>query len=89
MLEILLSCLESGAGFEAFHARLLENVLPGRLQENLRQQHFYRLQRQGEELSSFVTSIRLAAKVLRVGLTEKENVNVIIEGVTPEERGPG
>lgn len=86
LLEILVSCLESGANFEEFHTRLLENFVPGRLRENLRQQKFYRLQKQGEELASFVSSIKLAAKVLKVGLTEKEIVNVIIEGVTPEER---
>lgn len=86
LLEVLLSCLERGVTLDQFHGSLVENFLPGRLRENLRQERFCRLQRHGEELAHFVNSVKLAAKVLRIPMTEREIVEVIIEGITPEAR---
>lgn len=86
LLEVLLSCLGGGTSFDVFHSKVLENFLPGRLRENLRQERFCRLQGQGEELAHFVSSVKLAAKVLKIGMSEKEIVDVILEGIAPEIR---
>ena len=40
----------------------------------------------GEALGDFVQDIRKCARVLRLGLPEKDVVRIILEGVTPQER---
>ena len=60
--------------------------MPGRLLEQLRHRHFYRVQSRGESLAQFVHSIRDAARILGLGLSEEEVVQIILEGVSPQER---
>lgn len=48
--------------------------------------HSRLLQRHGEELSHFVSNVKLAAKVLKISMTEREIVDVILECITPESR---
>lgn len=59
--------------FELLHA----------LREQLKQ--FYLVQA-NKSLCAIMSSIRDASRNLRVGLTETEITQVILEGVTPEER---
>lgn len=83
LLEVLLTCLEGGSSFDQFHSRVLESFVPGRLRENLRQARFCRLQHHGEELAHFVSSVKLAARILKIPMNEKEVVEVILEGINP------
>ena len=73
-------------GVVEFHREVLETFVPGRLLEQLKQQHFYRVQARGESLAAFVHRVRDAARILGVGLSEEEVVQIILEGVTPQER---
>lgn len=86
LTERLLSCMERNVVFELFHQEILDYFIPSRLREQLKQRRFFRLQRSSETLASFVTDIKLVAKVLRVGMSELEIVGVILDGVAPEER---
>ena len=56
------------------------------IRDRLRQKHFYRVQANGEALANFVSSIKDAARILRLGLPEGEIIQTILEGVTPQER---
>ena len=51
--------------------------MPGRLRDRMRQRFFYRVQGQGEQLNVFINSIKSAARVLRVDVSEAEVVRVI------------
>lgn len=48
--------------------------------------HFRLLQRHGEELSHFVSNVKLAAKILKIAMTEREIVDVMLECITLESR---
>ena len=52
----------------------------------MRHKHIYRVQSRGESLAGFVHSVRDAARILGLGLSEEEIVQIILEGVTPQER---
>ena len=47
---------------------------------------FYRVQANGEDLAQFVASIKDSARILRLGLSETEIIQIILEGVTPPQR---
>lgn len=83
LLEVLLTCLEGGSSFDQFHNRVLESFVPGRLKKNLRQERFCRLQHHGVELAHFVSSVKLAARIFKIPMNEKEVVEVILEGINP------
>ena len=63
-----------------------DRFMPGRLRDQMRQRLFYRVQGHGEKLNVFITSIKSAARVLRVDVSEAEVVRVILEGLNPQER---
>lgn len=86
MAGLVTRAIKGGNGLDALHAEALDSFVPGRLRDRLRQQLFYRVQERGEPLADFVRSVRDAARILRLGLTEQEVIQVILEGVTPEER---
>ena len=86
MAERLTSTLRDGGGIDHFHREVLDAFIPGRLREQLRHKHFYRVQASGEALAHFVSSIKDAARILRLGLPEPEIIQTILEGVTPQER---
>ena len=71
---------------QEFHREVLGAFVPGRLMEQLRHRHFYRVQSRGESLAQFVHSIRDTARTLGLGLSEEEVVQIILEGVSPQER---
>ena len=54
--------------------------------ENLKMQFFYRPQQPGENLANFIASIKEARRVLRLPHSEGETIQVLLEGLTPEER---
>ena len=83
MAERVIHALRDGGGIDSFHGEVLDAFIPGRLRERLRQKYFYRVQANGEGLAQFMASIREAVKFLRLGLSEPEIIQIILEGVTP------
>lgn len=86
LTERVTSFLESGQNFETFHKEILEFFVPGRLLQQLRQEKFYRLQRPRESLATFASDLKHVARLLRINLSETEIVDVILGGLTAEER---
>lgn len=86
LLEILNSVLSRQGNLKLFHKEVLEAFLPGGLHDRLRCERFYRPQQTHESFGAYVTSIKEAAQVLMVTLTEREIVKVIMEGLNREER---
>lgn len=77
---------QKGNGFEDFHREVLSFCIPGRMLENLKMSRFYRPQRLGENLSNFIAEIKEARRVLRLPHSEEETIQVLLEGLAPEER---
>lgn len=86
MAGLIERVMRRGGTLDDFHREVLDSFVPGRLREQLRQKHFYRVQAHGEGLAPFCSSIRSAARILRLPMSEGEVVQVILEGVTPQER---
>lgn len=82
----LLNCLSRGVSFDSFHAEVLNFFIPARVMERLRVERVYRPQAPAETLSHFVGDVRGVARVLRLGLSERHLVDLILEGIKPEER---
>jgi hypothetical protein len=72
--------------FSRYHADLLSFFVPSRLFTQLKQELFHRLQRNNEPLANYVLEIKEAANVLLLRLSEKEIVDVILDGLHPTER---
>ncbi|KAG8300477.1 hypothetical protein J6590_075053 [Homalodisca vitripennis] len=82
----LLDCLKRRAPFDEFHAQVIEYFIPGRVMERLRVERIYRPQAPGETLSQFVGEIRGVAQILRLDLSERQLVDIILEGINLEDR---
>ncbi|KAG8265203.1 hypothetical protein J6590_100004 [Homalodisca vitripennis] len=82
----LLDCLKRRASFDEFHAQVIEYFIPGRVMERLRVERIYRPQAPGETLSQFVGEIRGVAQILRLDLSERQLVDIILEGINLEDR---
>jgi hypothetical protein len=80
------AALGSRLSFAQFHADVLQFFVPKRLFDTLRQDLFGRLQGENEPFSSYVSSIKQAAVVLKLPVTEKEIVSNILEGLSPTQR---
>ena len=65
---------------------VLDSFIPGQLRHQLRLKLFYQVQANDERLVNFVCSIRDSARILKLGLSELEIVQVSLEGVTPQGR---
>ena len=86
MAERVAHTLRCEGSVAAFHREVLDAFVHGRLLQKLRHKHFYRVQSRGESLACIVQSVRDAAQILGLGLPEEEIVQIILEGVTPQER---
>ena len=82
----VMDCLSRGVSFDTFHAEILEFFVPARVMERLRVEQVYRPQAPAETLSRFVGEIRRVARVLRLNFSEQQLVDLILEGIKPEER---
>lgn len=76
----------NGISYDQFHDEILKTCIPTRLRSRLEQDQYYRLQRNGEPLQTFIMSIKESAHVLRLNKSEQEIVDTIIEGLNPTER---
>lgn len=72
--------------FNSFHRETLNLFIPVRQFQSLKTNLFLRCQSVGEPLASFIISVKEAAQVLLLDVTEKDVVNNIIEGLNPEVR---
>lgn len=84
--DLLNLVLSKKGNFEEFHRQTLQTFVPGRMREDLKMQMFYRSQGLRESLAAYCTEVRSASRVLRLDLSEEEVVQVILDGITPEER---
>ena len=78
--------IRDGGSVARFHGGVLDACVPGLLRKQLQHKHCYRVQAHGENFAKFVQSIRDAVRILGLGLPENEVVQMIFEGVTPQER---
>jgi hypothetical protein len=75
----------NGWSFNQLHEDVICSFVPRRRFDRLRQM-FGRLQREAESLAAYVESIRQAALVLRLSLSETEIVANIIDGLSKSQR---
>jgi hypothetical protein len=78
--------LLAGHNFDNFHSDLILFFIPRRMFDSLRQELFGRLQREDETLAEYVESIKDAAAVLKLSLSEVEVVANITDGLGSSQR---
>lgn len=71
---------------QEFLNSFLRQHLSRRAYNKLVDEHFYRVQAEGEALAEYVEQIRIAMRALCVPVSEQEAVNNIIEGIRPVDR---
>ena len=82
---LVTNTLRRGGSVDAFHGEVLDFFIPHRRHYQLKFKLFCRLQASGEALGDFVHGIRKAARVLRLGLPERDIIQAILEGLNPQE----
>jgi len=82
----VLNSLREGVSFNQLHSEILNSFIPLRVMERLKLQHLFRPQRALEGLSSYVSDIRVVSQVLCVGMAESQLVDLVLQGLNPEER---
>lgn len=82
----LFDCLRRQTSFDKFHSEVLDYFVPTRVMERLKVERVYRAQAHHETLSQFVSDIRAVGQVLRLGFSESQLVETILQGIKPEER---
>ena len=78
--------LQAGQTFDDFHNNLILFFIPRRMFDSLRQELFGRLQKEEETLAEYVESIKEAAAVLKLSLSEIEVVSNITDGLSSSQR---
>lgn len=78
--------LMSGWTFDEFHYGILDFFVPQSMRERLKVNMVYRPQGFREPLPEFVAAVKQAGRVLRLGLSESDMVQIILDGINPEER---
>ena len=86
LAERLRGVWSKGSAFEEFHKAVLEFCIPARMFEHLKMKLFYRPQAAGEDLANFVAGIKESRRVLRLPHGEEETIQILLEGLAPEER---
>jgi hypothetical protein len=71
---------------DQFQGDVLEHLVPRCLFDNLKQELFGRLQRADESFTAYVTSLKQAARVLKLPLTQREVIDNIVDGLSPQQR---
>jgi hypothetical protein len=84
--ERVAEALGASVDFDQFHEDAIQYFVSRRVFEQLRQEMFGRLQREEESLSTYAQSIKDAATVLRLSLSETEVVAVVMDGLSPSQR---
>lgn len=82
----LLECLKKNASFDDFHEEALNFFVPFRVMEQLRVRRVFRPQSHSESLSQYVGDIRTVGRVLRLSMSENQMVDIVLQGLNPEER---
>lgn len=72
--------------FDIFHAEVLALYVPFRVMERLKLDRVFRPQLLDESLSQYVGDIRTVWRVLRLDTTEQQLVDIVLQGLKPEER---
>ena len=82
----VMAALQGAWEFERLHREILECFIPRRLFDQLQREKYERLQREGETFATYICSVKDAARVLRLPVSERDVVNNIIEGLAPTQR---
>ena len=72
--------------FDCLHGSLLEYFVPRRLFDQLKRERYDRLQAENESFAAYINSVKEAAVVLRLPVSESDIVSNIIEGLSPTQR---
>lgn len=86
LARIISEISEANLGLTNFREVILDRCVTRRTLNELLSKYFFRVQRRGEELPQYVESIRMARQALGVKISETESVDVILEGMRPEDR---
>ena len=84
--ELVTNTVRRGGSIDSLHGEVLDSFIPGRRRDQLRLKLYYQVQANEEVLADFVHNIRNTARILSLGLPERDIIQVILEGVTPQER---
>jgi hypothetical protein len=72
--------------FDCLHGSLLEYFVPRRLFDQLKRERYDQLQAENELFAAYINSVKEAAVVLRLPVSESDIVSNIIEGLSPTQR---
>lgn len=86
LLDRLLDCVARNCTFDEFHADVLAFFVPFRVMERLRVDRLFRPQAFAETFSQYVCDVRTVVSVLRLGISEQELIDIILQGLKPDER---
>jgi hypothetical protein len=78
--------VSQGFTVDQFHADVLQHIVPRRLFDSLKQELFGRLQRADESFAAYVTSLRDAALVFKLPLTDREVIDNTVHGLSRQQR---
>ena len=85
LAALVTNTLRHGGSIDAFRGEVVDFFIPRRRRDQLRFKMFYRVQANEETLADFVQNVRKAARILRLGLAEREIIQLILEVLTPQE----
>jgi len=86
LLALVTQAINTREIFENFHARSLGHFIPSREMSQLRIARYERVQSVSEHFSNYVQAIKDAALVFRIGDSEAQVVDRVVEGLTLTQR---
>lgn len=85
--EMLADALQNQPSLGEFRKLVIREAIGVRMKHNLVQEYCFRVQRGSETLSRYIESIRLSCLALELNIQESEVVQLILEGMRPQDRG--
>ena len=82
----VLESLSSQHPVEELHTTLIRHFIPTGIYEELKRNTVFRVQGAHERLAHYIADIREASRLLQVNWSEKQLVETILVGLSPEER---
>lgn len=84
--EVIAEVLSSRGNLAVLRRRIITEKIPMRVRRELERTHIWQAQETHEGLTHYVNRVRTAVVALEVNLTEPEVVDIILEGIRPEDR---
>lgn len=82
----MLEAKSVATSIDQFHSEIIQTFLPITLREKLKQNCVYRPQTYNESLSMYISEVKIHSEMLRTGLSEREVVCFIKNGIHPDSR---